>query len=96
MIYDNETFLYENAKPGDLVDQSVVDDAIGVLPPATLTSTLVQMGEPYSHRPDQFGEWRATFATFQKVCAGIWEYRGHCFKGGTQEPIDSPLSAVIE
>ena len=96
MIYDRNTFRYNTAKIGDMVDDTVVDEAVNVLPPATMTGVLVQMGEPYSHRPDHQGNWRATYATFAKVCSGVWEYRGHCFRGETEEPFDSPLSPVIE
>ena len=46
MIYDRNTFRYNTAKIGDMVDDTVVDEAVNVLPPATLTGVLVQMGEP--------------------------------------------------
>jgi len=93
-VHTLETFRYEMARPGDLVDREVVDEAVNALPPATLTGTLVQMGEPYSHLPDHTGRWRATFATFQKVCEGVWEFRGYCFRGETKEPIAIPLEAL--
>ena len=93
-IISADDFLYETAKPGDLVDQEVVDNAINALPPATLTGTLVQMGEPFSHCIDHTGRWRATYATFQKVCQGVWEFRGYCFGGKTEEPIANPVEAL--
>ena len=93
-MFNSDTFSYDLAKPGDLVAQEVVDDAINALPPATLTGMLVQMGEPYSHCTDHTGRWRATYATFQKVCAGVWEYRGHCFRGKIEEPVAIPVEAV--
>lgn len=77
------------ASVGDFVAESVVDDIMDLLPPACMTSACSQMGEPYSHREDpETGRWRATFATFRRVTSehgGIWEYRGHCFRGETVE-----------
>lgn len=94
MIYTTEDFRYDTAKVGDFVEQAVVDEAVNALPPACLTARCVQMGEPYSHIPDHAGRWRATYATFAKVCEGVWEYRGHCFRGQTDEPIANPVEAV--
>lgn len=94
MILDRDTFDFSKARPGDLVGQDVVDGVVNALPPMTLTGMLVQMGEPYSHELDQYGYYRATYATFQKVCAGVWEYRGNCFRGKTEEPIAIPVEAL--
>ena len=94
MIYTTEVFRYETAKVGDLVEQAVVDEAMNCLPPACMTARCAQMGEPYSHLPDHTGTWRATYATFSKVCEGVWEYRGHCFSGQTDEPIAIPVEAL--
>lgn len=41
--------LSEFLKYGDNVDQSIVDYFIEVLPPITMNSKCVQMGEPYNH-----------------------------------------------
>ena len=103
MLYNNrevftpDTFSYDTAKPGDYVTQEVVDDAMDCLPPACMTSECSQLGEPYSHREDpDTGKWRATYATFRRVSDGIWEYRGHCFRGETtergREPVYVPAS----
>lgn len=94
MIYDRDTFDFGKATPGVLVGQDVVDGVVNALPPVTLTGMLVQMGEPYSHELDQYGRYRATFATFQKVCAGVWQFRGYCFRGQTDEPLAQPVEAL--
>jgi hypothetical protein len=72
--------LSEYLQIGSIVDNEMVDYMVSVLPPVTLNGNMVQMGEPYSHRVDETGKWRATWATFVKTEAG-WAYAGHCFKG---------------
>lgn len=106
MLYNNrevftpDNFGYDLVQVGDYVTQEVVDDAMDCLPPACMTSECSQMGEPYSHRMDpNTGKWRATYATFRRATSeqgGIWEYRGHCFRGETtergREPVYVPAS----
>lgn len=84
-IFTAEEFRYETASVGDYVTQEVVEDAVNCRPPACMTSRCTQLGEPYSHRKDRNGKWRATYATFSRVSSEIWEYRGHCFCGETEE-----------
>jgi hypothetical protein len=75
-----ETDLSEYLQIGNIVDDEMVEYAYNVLPPATMNGSMVQIGEPYSHREDETGKWRATYATFVKTEAG-WTYAGHCFRG---------------
>ena len=49
-VFTSDSFDYSVACPGDYVTQEVVDDAVDCLPPACMTSSCVQLGEPYSHR----------------------------------------------
>lgn len=89
-IYSPDTFDYDTAKIGDLVTAEVVMDAMDALPPACMSKTCAQLGEPYSSREDpDTGKWRATYATFRcrrgNFLEGIWEYCGHCFRGETTE-----------
>lgn len=90
VIFDEDTFLYETAKPGDLVDSKVVMNAMNAISPATMRLSCAQMGEPYSHEEDpKTGRLRSTHATFK--CKeggwdnGVWEYCGNCFCGETVE-----------
>lgn len=85
-VFTEDTFSYSTAKPGDYVNRDVVDNAINCLPPACMRSDCTQLGEPYSHRIDENGRYRATFATFKKVFGEkleeqIWQYCGNCFRG---------------
>ena len=89
-IFTPDTFDYGIAKIGDYVDQDVVDNAMNCLPPAYMSASCAQMGEPYSHREDpDTKKWRPTFATFKQVAGswpnGIWMYCGNCFRGETIE-----------
>lgn len=63
--------------PGDVVDELLVAYAYNVVPPRVMTSTMVQMGEPYDHN----GEGgRVRYHTFQKHSDGVthnrWVYTG--------------------
>ncbi len=91
-VYTLDEFDYSKVRVGDYVEQAIVDDAMDALPPACMKRNCSQMGEPYSHRQDpDTGKWRATYATFKKVCGEwsknteIWEYCGHCFCGENVE-----------
>ena len=94
-VFTSDSFDYSVACPGDYVTQEVVDDAVDCLPPACMTSSCVQLGEPYSHRGDPAtGRWRPTYATFRRITGGrdaIWEYCGHCFQGETVERGRGPV-----
>lgn len=68
-------------QPGDYVDQEIVDYFRDVLPPRNMSAGYLQVGEPYSHVPDQDGRYRATYNTFTKSAPGVWLYCGHCFAG---------------
>lgn len=75
--------LGEYLQIGDMVDDEMMDYFLGVLPPATFRSNLIQIGEPYDHV-----RGRATFSTIYKpleVCK-YWLYAGHCYRGECTEP----------
>ena len=59
----------------------LLDELLGMLPPACTRSDCSQIGEPVSHRIAENGFEKPTYATFKKVEAGIWEYCGDCFLG---------------
>lgn len=70
--------LDEYLQIGDVVDEEMVEYFYNVLPPATMTRQLVQIGEPHSHV-----NGRATYATVMKTEKG-WVYAGHCHRGETE------------
>lgn len=72
--------LNEFLQVGDLVDEDMADYFLCVLPPATHSSLLIQIGEPYSHV-----NGKPTFATIKKTADG-WEYRGNCHIREPREP----------
>ena len=93
-VLTQDTFDYSTTRVGDYVEQEVVDNAMNCLPPACMTSSCFQMGEPYSHREDpDTGSWRATYATIKRCldASGVWEYCGHCFQGETVERGKDPV-----
>lgn len=82
MIYTPDNFLFEKAQVGDLVNEAVIDNVIGILPPAYLTATCVQTGEPVATRKDTDGRYRYVYHTFNRLDKDLWVYKGCCFIGG--------------
>ena len=76
-VFTSDDFDYAAAKPGDYVEEAVVDAAMNCLPPICMSSSCSQMGDPYGMRQDPTtGAWRSTYATFKRCLdvSGIWEY----------------------
>ena len=70
-------------KPGDEVDQEMADYFINAVPPKTITTDLIQLGEPYDHFRDQARKYRPVFATLKRQ-RGKWFYAGICFFGQSE------------
>lgn len=70
---------------GDLFAEDVYWDLMNCLPPKCFTDRCSQVGEPHSHKINCKGECKPTYATFSKVAEGIWEFKGNCFYGETEE-----------
>ena len=91
-VIDEEHYFGLNAHEiGDYFTDEKVMDFMDMLPPACMRSDCSQIGEPTSHKLDENGNSRATYATFKRIADGIWEYCGDCFKGenvqrGTEIP----------
>ena len=66
---------------GDLVDEDMAEYFLCVMPPATHSQFMLQIGEPYSHV-----NGRPTFATLKKTAEG-WRYCGNCHIRQTTEPV---------
>lgn len=67
---------------GQYVDNDVVWELIECLPPAYWRFGIFQVGEPYSHDKETCAPLYATFV--QVNTDGLWEYKGHCLKGQTE------------
>lgn len=89
-------------KSGDIVGEDVYDYFLNILPPRTLTQSLLQVGEPHSHMMNRkTGKYQATYATFETVGkddgAMFYQYCGNCFVGETQDmDIYRPYASVNE
>lgn len=51
-VFTSDDFDYAAAKPGDYVEEAVVDAAMNCLPPICMSSACAQMGDPYGMRQD--------------------------------------------
>ncbi|OPZ65859.1 MAG: hypothetical protein BWY85_00218 [Firmicutes bacterium ADurb.Bin506] len=80
------------ARPGDYVEEDIVEEFLNCVPPASHKPGYIQCGEPYSHAHDPVTDrFRPTFATFHKP-GDHWIYCGHCFIGQTkQAPENIPI-----
>ncbi len=82
----NEYYWSYDLPVGSLVEEKIADDLANCLPPKRYSNHLIQGGDPHSDRIDETtGKYRTTYATFVKVAEGIWEWRGYCFVGETEE-----------
>lgn len=67
-------------KPGDEVDEELVDYFVNSVPPVLMLSFCTQAGEPYSSEPgDERNCYRPTFTTFHDLGGGRWRFDGYCF-----------------
>lgn len=81
-IIDSEHYFgLDLCEEGDYFTEKMVDEFMNSLPPACMRSDCSQIGEPTSHRPDETGILKPTYATFKRIADGIWEYCGDCFEG---------------
>ena len=84
-VFDEETFDYDKARVGDLVEQRVVDHAMNALPPVSMSSECAQPGGAWSMREDpETGKLRDTYVTFKRITSGengLWKFCGDCFAG---------------
>lgn len=81
-VYNKDWYYgIEALRIGDYVEEKIIDELMECLPPACMRNDCSQIGEPSSHKTDNRGQIRATYATFKKVIDDIWEFCGDCFRG---------------
>lgn len=69
-------------RPGDLVDEEIVEHFVNSVPPHTLRGDCTQAGEPYSIEKDpKTGKYRNTWTTFHREEGSLWRFDGACFTG---------------
>lgn len=64
---------------GDVLDDEMLDEFIGELPPISLTGRIIQMGVPYTA-----ASGKPTYATLHKI-DGKWVYVGYCYRRQIKE-----------
>ncbi len=69
--------------PGDEVDSEMVDYFRDTLPPRTMKSDLIQLGEPHDHFRDKNRKQHGIYATLKRI-GGKWIYAGLCFAGESE------------
>lgn len=83
--------------PGDLLDESIFDYFLNVLPPHRWDRDYLQAGEPYSFafNPEK-GKQADTWTTFKRVDKGVYMYLGNCFTGGQWDASVFQFKTVAE
>jgi len=82
---DNVDDFFSIVNPGDYVEESIVEDFLGLVPPASNSYGYMQYGEPYSHEWNNEKEaWQPTYITFSHE-RDKWVYNGHCFLGKKED-----------
>ncbi len=84
-VYNSDTWMYDGAEVGDLVEEEIVSFATNCMPSPSRNANCSQLGEPADHRVDEHGQTKATYPTFKKINDGIWQYCGNCFAGKNTE-----------
>lgn len=77
-VYNWDTVIWAAMDPGDYVENEIADDIFDALPPVSMTSKCLQLGEPYSHV-----NGKPTFLTLSRIDEQTWMFRGYCFRGQT-------------
>ena len=69
-------------RPGDIVDETIVEYFVDSVPPHLTRASCTQAGESYSLEKDpKTGKYRNTWTTFHREGVGIFRYDGACFTG---------------
>ena len=70
-------------KPGDLVDGSIFNEFLNILPPHRWSRGYLQVGEPHDISYDPVtGKYKNTWATFERIDKDVYMYLGNCFTDG--------------
>ena len=85
-------------KPGDRVDETVVDFLINSVPPITLRGDCTQPGETFSTAENTNGVYQNTYITFHRTADNEWQFDGYCFRGENENRHTAPttLERLIE
>lgn len=86
-------------KPGDEVDEDIVNHFVNSVPPVLLRSSCTQAGEAFSSEPDDgTGRRRTTYTTFHREEGGRWIFDGYCFYGENRNraTVTTGLERAIE
>lgn len=78
-------FVMENwfgtiGKIGDLVEHKIAMNIADCVPPRNFSTGYIQCGEPADHC-----EEGTLYATFVRIDDDVWEYKGNCLAGHTEQ-----------
>ncbi len=74
-------FFEDYCRPGDEVDEEMVEYFINSVPPVSLSSNCTQAGETYDAAVDEStGRRQCTYTTFHIIGEGRWKFDGYCFR----------------
>lgn len=78
-------------KPGEIVDEAVVEHFINSVPPVSMWACCTQAGEAYSSELDEItGRHKDTYTTFHRIPDGLWKFDGYCFFHENENRVTRP------
>lgn len=75
-VFTSDDFDYASAKPGDYVEEAVVDAAMNCLPPICMSSACAQMGGPLWYAPGPYNRGMEIHLRHIQALSGCLRYLG--------------------
>lgn len=88
-LFIKHNWWCEVGKIGDLVEHKIAMDIAECVPPRNFSTGYIQCGEPESD-----SEEGTLYATFVRVDDDVWEYKGNCLAGHTEQDW-TPIPIVL-
>ena len=79
-VFVMENWFCDIGKIGDLVEHKIAMELANCVSPRNFSTGYIQCGEPANHCKEG-----TLYATFVRVDDDVWEYKGECLAGHTEQ-----------
>lgn len=79
-VFVMENWCCDVGRIGDLVEHKIAMEIANCVPPRNFSTGYIQCGEPSDHCKEGI-----LYATFVRVDDDVWEYKGECLAGHTEQ-----------
>ncbi len=80
VVFVKENWFCDIGQIGDLVEHRIAMDIAECVPPRNFSTGYIQCGEPESE-----SQQGTLYATFVRLDNDVWEYKGNCLAGHTEQ-----------